>query len=245
MGLVFGLNAGPTPVSVHRRPDGVLAAGFVAPQVPRLQPSPLTPQEVGALVGLSIDDFDLTVPLNLADAGGTVFLVGLVRSVEALGRSHPAGRLPSVVGIFLAAATPTGWQTRMFAPAAGGRRPRGSGDRVGHLCVRRHAPPVHRGVPDRRDPRRLAAPGCRDGPAERARPVVRRPRRRDRPGPPGGCRRPCPRRPALLTPRNLLTTGSRWPMLALPMSHVSVAKPKLRGRTPSSRGAGTPRRSRR
>jgi trans-2,3-dihydro-3-hydroxyanthranilate isomerase len=117
--LVFGLGAGPTPVSVRRRPDGVLTAQFLAPQVPRLGPPPVSAAEAAALVGLTASDLDPTFPVHQSDAGGTVFLVVRLHSLDALARSRPVGSAPGVIGIYLAVRTAHGWQSRMYAPAVG------------------------------------------------------------------------------------------------------------------------------
>lgn len=117
--LVLGLGAGPTPVSVRRRPDGVLEAQFRAPQVPRLGPPPVSAAEAAVLVGLSVEDLEPSFPVHQSDAGGTVFLMVRLHSLEALARSRPVGSAPGVVGIYLAVRTAHGWQSRMYAPAVG------------------------------------------------------------------------------------------------------------------------------
>jgi len=121
--LVLGLGAGPTPVSVRRRPDGVLRAGFVAPQLPRLQVAPLGAAEAAAMLSLAVADIDPSVPVHVSDAGGTVFLVVVVRTLDALSRCRPAGDHPGVVGIYVTtradAAGGPGFQSRMFAPSVG------------------------------------------------------------------------------------------------------------------------------
>ena len=116
--LVLGLVAGPTAVTV--RPAGAtLRAGFVAPQLPRLRPSPIDAATVAALVGLDAADLDPALPLHVADAGGSDFVVAQVRSLDALAASGPIGRLPEVVGVYLVAPEDDGYRVRMFAPAAG------------------------------------------------------------------------------------------------------------------------------
>lgn len=117
--LVLGLGAGPTPVSVRRRPDGTLRAAFVAPQLPRVRPAPIDVAAVAGLVGIDVDDIEPSFPLHLADAGGTDFVVVQVRSLEVLARCAPVGRLPEVVGVYLVAAEGAGYRVRMFAPAVG------------------------------------------------------------------------------------------------------------------------------
>ncbi len=122
--LVLGLGAGPTPVSVRRTASGasggsVLRAGFVAPQLPRVRPSPVDEGALAALVGIGADDLDPAMPLHLADAGGTDFVVAQVRSLDVLARCEPAGRLPEVVGAYVVAPEGDGYRVRMFAPAVG------------------------------------------------------------------------------------------------------------------------------
>lgn len=118
--LVFGLGAGPTAVAVRRTAAGVLEAGFVAPQLPRLSPSPVTAEQAAAVVGLAAGDLDPSVPPHLADAGGTVFLVVAVTSLDVLARCRPVGGLGSgVVGAYVFVRTADGFRCRMFAPDAG------------------------------------------------------------------------------------------------------------------------------
>ena len=117
--LVLGLGAGPTPVTVRRGDNGVLRAGFVAPQLPRVTPAPVDAAAAAGLLGIDVDGIDASMPLHLADAGGTEFLVVLVRSLEVLARCRPAGEYPGVVGVYAAARTDDGFQSRMFAPAVG------------------------------------------------------------------------------------------------------------------------------
>lgn len=117
--LVLGLDAGPTPVTVWRRPDGVLAGEFRAPQVPRLSPSPVPVADAVALVGLTEADLEPAFPVHQSDAGGTVFLMMRLHSLDALARSRPVGSAPGVVGIYLAVRTAHGWQSRMYAPEVG------------------------------------------------------------------------------------------------------------------------------
>lgn len=117
--LVLGLGAGPTPVSVRPAADGTLRAGFVAPQLPRLRPAPVDVAAVAALIGIDVDDLDPALPLHLADAGGTDFVVVQVRSLDVLARCEPIGRLPEVVGVYAVAPEDDGYRVRMFAPAVG------------------------------------------------------------------------------------------------------------------------------
>lgn len=121
--LVLGLGAGPTAVAVRPGADGVLRARFVAPQLPRLRPSPVGADAVAMLAGIDPADLDPGWPLHVADTGGTDFVVARVRSLEVLARCAPAGRLPDVVGLYVAArdGAPEGsaYRVRMFAPAVG------------------------------------------------------------------------------------------------------------------------------
>jgi trans-2,3-dihydro-3-hydroxyanthranilate isomerase len=117
--LVLELGAGLTPVAVRLGPDGALTAELTAPQLPRLGESPIDAERLAALVGLAADDLDPSLPLHLADAGGTTFVVSGVRGLDALGRSRPNGTAPGVVGIYLSTRNGSGWQSRMFAEDAG------------------------------------------------------------------------------------------------------------------------------
>lgn len=117
--LVLGLGAGPTPVTVRPNASGGLRAGFVAPQLPRLRPAPVDGPEVAALIGIEADELDPVLPLHLADAGGTDFVVAQVRSLDVLARCAPIGRLHDVVGVYAVAPEDDGYRVRMFAPAVG------------------------------------------------------------------------------------------------------------------------------
>lgn len=117
--LVLGLGAGPTPVQVRRGASGALRATFVAPQLPRLQAAPAEVAAVAEMLGITVDDVDPALPLHLADAGGTAFVVVLVRSLEVLARCRPAGECPGVVGVYATTRTEGGFQSRMFAPGVG------------------------------------------------------------------------------------------------------------------------------
>jgi trans-2,3-dihydro-3-hydroxyanthranilate isomerase len=122
--LVLELGAGLTPVEVTAG-RGARSAELVAPQLPRLSPSPVDTVQLAALVGLDPDDVDPAVPIHVADAGGTAFVVAVVRDLAALARSRPAGTADGVVGIYLATPDPDAdqvggrWRARMFAEGAG------------------------------------------------------------------------------------------------------------------------------
>ncbi len=117
--LVLGLGAGPTAVTVRPAAGGTLSAAFVAPQLPRLRPAPVDERAVASIVGIEPDDLDSALPLHLADSGGTDFVVAQVRSLDALARCAPVGRLPEVVGVYVVAPEDAGYRVRMFAPAVG------------------------------------------------------------------------------------------------------------------------------
>jgi len=117
--FVFALSAGLTPVSVRRVADGSMEAAFVAPQTPRLSASPIETGALAEAIGLTAGDLDASVPVHLSDSGGTVFLMTVVNSMDALRRCHLGRPLPDVVGVYIACRTDGGWQSRMFAPDAG------------------------------------------------------------------------------------------------------------------------------
>ena len=116
---VFALQAGPTAVSVHTLVSGTMEASFVAPKTPVLGVAPVTADELAHRLGLDRSDLDDTVPPHLTDSGGTVFLTAVVTSLEALRRASLVGSIGDIVGVYVAYRTDSGWQARMFAPAAG------------------------------------------------------------------------------------------------------------------------------
>ncbi len=117
--FVFALRAGLTPVSVRRLADGSMEAALVAPQPPRLSASPIDTAALAEAIGLTAGDLDASVPVHLSDSGGTVFLMTVVNSMDALRRCHLERPLPDVVGVYIACRTDGGWRSRMFAPEAG------------------------------------------------------------------------------------------------------------------------------
>jgi trans-2,3-dihydro-3-hydroxyanthranilate isomerase len=117
--LVLGLGAGPTAVTVELGPGGALVAAFAAPRRPRVGPVDAQADDVAGAIGLRASDLDPTVPLHVADAGGTAFVVVGVPDLDVLARAHPVATVGDVVGTYVVAPDGGGFRARMFAPGAG------------------------------------------------------------------------------------------------------------------------------
>ena len=117
--MVLGLGAGPTTVAVRPGPGGALEAAFAAPARPQVRAATPSPGEVATAIGLAPTDLDPELPIHVADAGGTAFVVAAVADLGVLARCRPAGSLPGVVGVYAVARDGDGYRVRMFAPAAG------------------------------------------------------------------------------------------------------------------------------
>ncbi len=59
------------------------------------------------------------MPLHVADAGGTAFVVVGVPDLGVLARARPVASVGDVVGTYVVAPDGDGFRVRMFAPAAG------------------------------------------------------------------------------------------------------------------------------
>jgi trans-2,3-dihydro-3-hydroxyanthranilate isomerase len=120
--LTLEASAGPVPVTVTR--IGAAAhARFVSPVLPAVADAGLTAAEAAAALGLAADD--LAGPARAMIAGNR-FLAIPVRSAEALARAAviqpafdaAAGRA-GCLGVYPYTRIDGGWQSRLFAPAAG------------------------------------------------------------------------------------------------------------------------------
>jgi trans-2,3-dihydro-3-hydroxyanthranilate isomerase len=120
--LTLAASAGPVPVTVTRI-GGVARARFVSPVLPAVAGTGLSAVEAAAALGLSSGD--LAGPARAMIAGNR-FLAIPVRSPEALARAaviqpafDAAAARAGCLGVYPYTRSAEGWQSRLFAPAAG------------------------------------------------------------------------------------------------------------------------------
>ena len=152
----FETGVGVIPVRLEREGARIVFGRMTQP-VPTWEPFAQTDE---LLAALGVDRSEL--PVEVYD-NGLKYVYVVLSSVDDVARLEPdlrrLGALPEVLGTNCLAGSGRTWKTRMFAP--GGRRPGGSGHRVGGGAARGPPPPSR--------PRRLGR-GGRDLPGRRAQP---------------------------------------------------------------------------